>query len=68
MTLLIIEFLCRNAAAASGYMHSVFSQEFAEHGMSNVTLTHRNVCKDGFTIVDIADAGNYCYQPLAFPP
>ena len=27
--------------------------------MTNVTLTHRNVCKDGFTIVDTADAGNY---------
>lgn len=40
-------------------MHSIFSQEFAEHGMSNVTLTHRNVCKDGFTIFDVADAGNY---------
>ena len=27
--------------------------------MSNVTLAHRNVCKDGFTIVDTADAGNH---------
>ena len=22
-----------------------------------VTLTHRNVCKDGFTVVDTVDAG-----------
>jgi len=34
--------------------------------MSNVTLTHRNVCKDGFSIVDTADAGNYLYQTVAF--
>jgi hypothetical protein len=26
--------------------------------MTNVTLTHRNVCKDGFTVEDTADAGN----------
>lgn len=31
-------------------------QEFSEHGMSNVTLTHRNVCKDGFTVLDTVDA------------
>jgi hypothetical protein len=34
------------------------SDEFARHGMSDiVTLTHRNVCKDGFTVTDTADAG-----------
>ena len=48
-------------------MHSVSSQEFAEHGMSNVTLTHRNVCKDGFTVQDTVDAGNYTQIPI-FPP
>ncbi|KIL59074.1 hypothetical protein M378DRAFT_169842 [Amanita muscaria Koide BX008] len=32
-------------------------EEFAQHGLNEtVTLTHRNVCKDGFTIVDKADA------------
>ncbi|KAA1469724.1 tRNA methyltransferase complex GCD14 subunit [Dentipellis sp. KUC8613] len=31
--------------------------EFARHGMSDiVTLTHRNVCKDGFTVKDEVDA------------
>jgi len=32
-------------------------EEFAQHGMSEtVTLTHRNVCKEGFTVFDTADA------------
>lgn len=32
-------------------------EEFARHGMDDVvTLAHRNVCKDGFTIIDQADA------------
>ena len=57
---------CRDAPAIRGYMHSVFSQEFAEHGMSSVRLTHQNVCNDGFTIVDSADAGNY-RQPSLSP-
>ncbi|KAI0769956.1 tRNA methyltransferase complex GCD14 subunit [Fomes fomentarius] len=31
--------------------------EFARHGMEDiVTLTHRNVCRDGFTVVDTVDA------------
>ncbi|KAI0322386.1 tRNA methyltransferase complex GCD14 subunit-domain-containing protein [Amylostereum chailletii] len=31
--------------------------EFTRHGMSDiVTLTHRNVCKDGFTVVDTVDS------------
>ncbi|KAJ3916924.1 tRNA methyltransferase complex GCD14 subunit-domain-containing protein [Lentinula edodes] len=31
--------------------------EFHRHGLSDrVTLTHRNVCKDGFTVTDTADA------------
>ncbi|KAH9168994.1 tRNA methyltransferase complex subunit Cpd1 [Lactarius sanguifluus] len=33
------------------------ADEFALHGMSDiVTLTHRNVCKNGFTVADTADA------------
>ncbi|KAI0248651.1 1-methyladenosine methyltransferase catalytic subunit Gcd14 [Lactifluus subvellereus] len=33
------------------------AEEFARHGMSSiVTLTHRNVCKNGFTITDTADS------------
>ncbi|VDC05525.1 unnamed protein product [Peniophora sp. CBMAI 1063] len=32
-------------------------EEFERHGMSDaVTLTHRNVCKDGFTVENVADA------------
>jgi tRNA (adenine57-N1/adenine58-N1)-methyltransferase len=39
------------------YLH-VSSEEFARHGMSDiVTLTHRNVCKNGFTVTDTADSG-----------
>ncbi|KAJ7464677.1 tRNA methyltransferase complex GCD14 subunit [Mycena galericulata] len=31
--------------------------EFAQHGMSEiVTLTHQNVCKDGFNLTDAADS------------
>jgi tRNA (adenine57-N1/adenine58-N1)-methyltransferase len=34
-------------------------EEFAQHGMSDiVTLTHQNVCKDGFNLTDAADSGN----------
>ncbi|KAF8264378.1 1-methyladenosine methyltransferase catalytic subunit Gcd14 [Lactarius quietus] len=33
------------------------ADEFARHGMADiVTLTHRNVCKSGFTVTDTADA------------
>ena len=32
-------------------------EEFARHGfLDTVTLTHRNVCKDGFTVIDEADS------------
>lgn len=32
--------------------------EFKEHGMSSlVKCRHRNVCKDGFELEDVADAG-----------
>ena len=35
-----------------------YREEFTRHGMDDVvTLTHRNVCKDGFTVEDTADAG-----------
>jgi hypothetical protein len=37
---------------------SLNREEFALHGMDQiVTLTHRNVCKEGFTVVDMADSG-----------
>ena len=40
-------------------------EEFARHGMNDiVTLTHRNVCKDGFTVSDTVDSGN----PLLLHP
>ncbi|KAH9985043.1 1-methyladenosine methyltransferase catalytic subunit Gcd14 [Russula compacta] len=33
------------------------AEEFALHGISDiVTLTHRNVCKNGFTVTDTADS------------
>lgn len=33
-------------------------EEFTRHGMDDiVTLAHRNVCKDGFTVEDTVDAG-----------
>ncbi|KAI0278262.1 tRNA methyltransferase complex GCD14 subunit-domain-containing protein [Russula aff. rugulosa BPL654] len=33
------------------------AEEFARHGISDiVTLTHRNVCKNGFTVTDTADS------------
>jgi tRNA methyltransferase complex GCD14 subunit len=48
------------------YLH-VSSEEFARHGMSDiVTLTHRNVCKNGFTVTDTADSGTPL--SLCFPP
>jgi tRNA (adenine57-N1/adenine58-N1)-methyltransferase len=32
-------------------------EEFTRHGMADiVTLTHRNVCKDGFTVADAVDS------------
>ncbi|KZP18947.1 tRNA methyltransferase complex GCD14 subunit [Athelia psychrophila] len=32
-------------------------EEFTRHGLTDtITLTHRNVCKDGFTVVDTADS------------
>ena len=34
--------------------------------MTNVTLAHQNVCKDGFTIVDTADAGNHSQLSSSF--
>ena len=35
-------------------------EEFVRHGMEDmVTLTHRNVCKDGFTVENLADSGTF---------
>ncbi|KAH8104613.1 tRNA methyltransferase complex GCD14 subunit [Cristinia sonorae] len=32
-------------------------EEFTQHGLDDIiTLTHRNVCKDGFTVIDTVDA------------
>ena len=32
-------------------------QEFLDHGLSDfVTVTHRDVCGDGFQLTDVADA------------
>lgn len=33
-----------------------------------VTLTHRNVCRDGFTVVDTVDAGAYAFSFSSPPP
>jgi tRNA (adenine57-N1/adenine58-N1)-methyltransferase len=33
------------------------SAEFESHGLSNVHLQHRNVCKDGFGDVSGVEAG-----------
>lgn len=39
------------------FLFPPYREEFTRHGMSDtVTLTHRNVCKDGFTVTDEADA------------
>ena len=39
-------------------------EEFTRHGMDDiVTLTHRNVCKDGFTVADTVDAGTRTARP-----
>ncbi|KAG5638733.1 hypothetical protein H0H81_010543 [Sphagnurus paluster] len=36
---------------------SIFREEFTRHGMNDtVTLTHKNVCRDGFTVIDTADS------------
>jgi hypothetical protein len=44
---------------------SIFREEFTRHKMDDVvTIQHRNVCKDGFTIVDEADAGTWAGLPI----
>jgi hypothetical protein len=46
--------------AVPSYPPSFPREEFARHGMSMVTLSHRNVCQQGFgDLVDIADAGQW---------
>jgi len=43
-------------------LDSTYREEFIRHGMQDiVTLTHRNVCKDGFTVENLADAGMYSF-------
>jgi hypothetical protein len=38
--------------------NSRLSKEFAENGIADiVSLTHQNVCKDGFSLEDTVDAG-----------
>ncbi len=38
--------------------------EFTRHGLLDVvTLTHRNVCKDGFTVTDTADSCEIPFSP-----
>jgi tRNA methyltransferase complex GCD14 subunit len=45
----------------------IFREEFTQHGMDDiVTLTHRNACKDGFTVTDTADAGNSFFVDCQF--
>jgi hypothetical protein len=34
-----------------------FRDEFEQHGLTNVRLQHRNVCKDGFGDVDNVESG-----------
>lgn len=43
-----------------------YREEFKRHGMDDiVTLQHRNVIKDGFTVIDEADAGtNLPFFPI----
>lgn len=46
------------APAVDNRVACISREEFAQHGMDEiVTLTHRNVCKDGFTVTDTANAG-----------
>ncbi|KAG9308863.1 tRNA methyltransferase complex subunit Cpd1 [Chiua virens] len=43
--------------AAKARHFAVFREEFVRHGMEDiVTLTHRNVCKDGFTVENLVDS------------
>lgn len=47
----------RTTRIGADMLQFVYREEFARHGMDDiVTLTHRNVCKEGFTVVDTADA------------
>ena len=52
---------------------TTFREEFVRHGMEDiVTLTHRNVCKDGFTVENLADSGTFLpsFRPSipSYPP
>lgn len=38
---------------------TIVREEFVRHGMEDiVTLTHRNVCKEGFTVENLVDSGS----------
>lgn len=46
--------------ACSTILTTLIREEFTRHGLTDtITLTHRNVCKDGFTVVDTADSGEF---------
>lgn len=41
----------------------IAQQEFTDHGISDlITLTHRDVCKDGFGLTDTVNAGANMYH------
>ena len=42
--------------------------EFTKHGMTMVHLSHRNVCQQGFALLDIADAGRWRSSETAGSP
>jgi len=51
--------------ASNTPLTSIFREEFTRHKMDDVvTIQHRNVCKDGFTIVDQADSGAWAGLPI----
>jgi len=51
---------------AHDHIRTRSSEEFTRHGISDiVTLTHRNVCKNGFTVTDTADSGTTLFPVLS---
>lgn len=40
----------------------IFRAEFEEHGLTNVQLQHRNVCKDGFGDIENVESGEQDYR------
>lgn len=50
--------LRRAESTDAEHFEILFREEFSRHGLEDtVTLTHRNVCKEGFTVADTVDAG-----------